>query len=78
MSTCKRQKVQLVVWYEWSFIMKFIKLAKAIIIIIIKLEKVFVKHYAPNHIPDPKGEWSVLTYIDKHIQTLISQPTYLL
>ena len=26
---------------------------------IMKLEKVFVKHYAPNHMPDPKGEWSV-------------------
>ena len=23
-----------------------------------KLENVFVKHYAPNHMPDPKGEWS--------------------
>ena len=22
-----------------------------------KLENVFVKHYAPNHMPDPKGEW---------------------
>ena len=26
--------------------------------IYIKLENVFVKHYAPNHMPDPKGEWS--------------------
>ena len=25
----------------------------------IKLENVFVKHYAPNHMPDPKGEWSL-------------------
>ena len=24
-----------------------------------KLENVFVKHYAPNHMPDPKGEWSL-------------------
>ena len=23
------------------------------------LENVFVKHYAPNHMPDPKGEWSL-------------------
>ena len=22
-------------------------------------ENVFVKHYAPNHMPDPKGEWSL-------------------
>ena len=25
----------------------------------IKLENVFVKHYAPNLMPDPKGEWSL-------------------
>ena len=25
----------------------------------IKLENVFIKHYAPNHMPDPKGEWSL-------------------
>ena len=25
----------------------------------LKLENVFVKHYAPNHMPDPKGEWSL-------------------
>ena len=39
----------------------------------INLENVFVKHYAlsplayplPNHMPDPKREWSVPTYIDK-------------
>ena len=24
-----------------------------------KLENVFIKHYAPNHMPDPKGEWSL-------------------
>ena len=24
-----------------------------------QLENVFVKHYAPNHMPDPKGEWSL-------------------
>ena len=24
-----------------------------------KLENMFVKHYAPNHMPDPKGEWSL-------------------
>ena len=26
---------------------------------IFKLENVFVKHYAPNHMPDPKGERSL-------------------
>ena len=25
----------------------------------LKLENVFIKHYAPNHMPDPKGEWSL-------------------
>ena len=25
----------------------------------VRLENVFVKHYAPNHMPDPKGEWSL-------------------
>ena len=25
----------------------------------LKLENVFVRHYAPNHMPDPKGEWSL-------------------
>ena len=25
----------------------------------IKLENVFMKHYAPNHMPDPKGEWTL-------------------
>ena len=40
------------------------------------LENVFVKHYAPNHMPDPKGEWSIkesnseLHY--RNIQKLIS------
>ena len=24
-----------------------------------ELENVFAKHYAPNHMPDPKGEWSL-------------------
>ena len=24
-----------------------------------KLENVFVKHYAPIHMPDPKAEWSL-------------------
>ena len=27
--------------------------------LLIELENVFVKHYAPNHMPDPKGEWSL-------------------
>ena len=26
---------------------------------VIKLENVFVKNYAPNHMPDPKEEWSL-------------------
>ena len=39
----------------------------------------FVKHYAPNHMPDPKGEWSLkennseLHY--RNIQKLISSST---
>ena len=24
-----------------------------------QLENVFMKHYAPNHMPDPKGEWTL-------------------
>ena len=28
-----------------------------------KEEKVFVKHHAPNHIPGPKRQWSVLKNI---------------
>ena len=27
--------------------------------IIGKLENVFIKHYAPNHMPEPKGDWSL-------------------
>ena len=27
-------------------------------------KNVFVKHYVPNRIPDPKGEWSLLINID--------------
>ena len=27
-------------------------------------KKVFVKHYVPNRMPDPKGEWSLLINID--------------
>ena len=40
----------------------------------------FVKHYAPNHMPGPKGEWSLkennseLHY--RNIQKLISWPTF--
>ena len=29
-----------------------------------KLENVFVKHFAPNHMPDPKVEWSLLENIN--------------
>ena len=41
------------------------------------LENVFVKHYAPNQMPDPKGEWSLLEYINGNNSELISQSTYL-
>ena len=43
------------------------------------LENVFVKHYAPNHIPDPKGEWSLKENNSElhygNIQKLISSST---
>ena len=32
----------------------------------VKLENVFVKHYAPHHMPDPKRQVSVLKHIDKY------------
>ena len=45
----------------------------------IKLENVFVKHYAPNHMPDPKGEWSLKENNSElhygNIQNLISSST---
>ena len=45
----------------------------------IKLENVFVKHYAPNHMPDPKGEWSLKENNSElhygNIQKLISPST---
>ena len=31
-----------------------------------KLENVSVKHYAPNHMPDPKGEWSLKENNSEH------------
>ena len=38
---------------------------------IIKLENVFVKHYAPNHMPDPKGEWSLKeNNLELHLQKM--------
>ena len=44
-----------------------------------KLENVFVKHYAPNHMPDPKGEWSLkennLELYYGNIQKLITSST---
>ena len=44
-----------------------------------KLENVFVKHYAPNHMPDPKGEWSLKENNSElhygNIQKLISSST---
>ena len=39
------------IWQEISTLLKFSSL--------LKLENVFVKHYAPNHMPDPKGECSL-------------------
>ena len=41
-----------------------------------KLEKVFVKHYVPNQMPDPKREWSLLENINGNNSELISQSTY--
>ena len=44
-----------------------------------KLENVFVKHYAPNHMPDPKGEWSlkkiIQNFITEYVQKFISAST---
>ena len=34
-----------------------------------ELEKVFVKQCAPNHMPDPKRQWSVLKILIKIIQS---------
>ena len=35
----------------------------------------FVKHYAPNHMPDPKGEWSlkeiIQNFITEYVQKFI-------
>ena len=39
-------------------------------------EKVFVKHYVPNHMPEPKIQWSILKIFTKIIQKLMSQTTY--
>ena len=45
----------------------------------VELENVFVKHYAPNHMPDPKGEWSYKENNSElhngNIQKLISSST---
>ena len=39
----------------------------------------FIKHYAPNHMPDPKGEWTLKennsNFNKEYIQKLISSPT---
>ena len=44
-----------------------------------KLENVFIKLYAPNHMPDPKGEWSLKENNSElhygNIQKLISSST---
>ena len=39
-----------------------------------KLENVFIKHYAPNQMPDPKQEWSVLQYIYRNVDWSIDIP----
>ena len=36
----------------------------------------FVKQYAPNQMPDPKGEWSLLENNNWNNSELISQSTY--
>ena len=41
-----------------------------------KLENVFVEHYAPNQMPDPKGERSLLENINGNYAELISPSTY--
>ena len=47
--------------------------------LVFRLENVFVKHYAPNHMPDPKGEWSLKENNSElhygNIQNLISSST---
>ena len=35
-----------------------------VIFIPLRLENVFIKHYAPNHLHDPKGDWSLLENIN--------------
>ena len=44
-----------------------------------QLENVFVKHYAPNHMPNPKGEWSYKENNSElhngNIQKLVSSST---
>ena len=42
----------------------------------IKLENVFVKHYAPNYMPDPKDNGLYQKHIDHAHLKLISQSTY--
>lgn len=41
-----------------------------------ELENVFEKHYAPSHMPDPERQCSVLKYLNKIIQKLISRQIY--
>ena len=44
-----------------------------------KTRKCVLKHYAPNHMPEPKGEWSLKEINSEHhygnIQKLISSST---
>ena len=43
------------------------------------IENVFVKHYAPNHIPDSKGEWSLKENNSEHyygIRSKVNQFIY--
>ena len=47
----------------------------------IQLENVFMKHYAPNHMPDPKGEWTLKennSELHHGIYSKVNQFTYIL
>ena len=44
----------------------------------VELENVFVKHYVPNHIPNPKREWNIdgnHSVVDRLIYLSILIPT---
>ena len=40
------------------------------------LENVFMKHYALNHMPDPKRDWSILKHNNTNHSEVQSQSTY--